>query len=311
MLPYPHPPLVELAGHGTLRSNRASRESGMPFLNLFLLILFYNDMKESVWQRDITHEVLGVLAVFALVLSSAVATLGVATLGVDAQLAFAQHTDAAIQTAAAALALEIPPPPPLMMHTGSSTEPYASTTPAHLIGDEASSTALYCPKIAKTIARGGKDATTTGDVSELQRFIASKYNLDASSVVTGYFGSTTQAYLEKFQQEEGIDPAPMAGALTRAAIAKLCKDPGHTGSSTPMMGSSTPQFNAVGHDMGTGTPRMIPPLPHFEGSTTTRPGVSMQNYEGASNAAAVVEAIAQITDGYQKLLQASLSLLGL
>src|SRR5665647_106346 len=100
-------------------------------------------MKESVWQKDITHEVIGVLAVFALVVSSFVATLGITTLAIDAQLAFAQHTDAVSQTASAVLAIEHSAPPH-MEGTGSSTEPYASTTPLEFRGqDTASSTALY------------------------------------------------------------------------------------------------------------------------------------------------------------------------
>jgi hypothetical protein len=203
---------------------------------------------ESIWTRDITNHSLVALAVFGLVVSSFVTTVGVTVLGVQAQVALAQN-ESVSQTAAAFLGDDRPASAALLPgadhHMGSTTTPANAT---------ASSTPLFCPKISRTIGRGASEATTTGDVGQLQQFIANHFGLKPDDVVTGHFGSTTQAFLEKFQQEQGIPPAPTAGPLTRAAIARLCnpggKDPstttgdinrdGHMGSSTPhMMGSTT------------------------------------------------------------------------
>ena len=134
----------------------------------------------------------------------------------------------------------------------------------------------------------------------------------------------------------------MAGKLTLAAIAKLCGG-GQGGNKPPMMGSSTPMngdrnppmmgsttpprgdvHGAPGTMVGSSTeprgdtnvppPPMPPPLPpHHERPSTIplAPVVSTQDYQGTSNAAAVVSAMAEISDGYNKLLGATLSLLGL
>lgn len=250
--------------------------------------------KQSVWSKDITHEVVSTLAVFALVVASTITMLGVATLGVQAQVAFAQHEGLASQTAAAMLGAQ-------RSSMGDAARPdvrgeqrmATSTLRAAIRTDIKSSIGMYCPKIVAVIARGGKDATTTGSVSELQRFIASHYNLDQKEAVTGYFGSTTAGYLAKFQEEQGIPPSPTVGPLTRAAIARLC---GHI---PPGDTRETPEASST---------RPMPPHP---APVERKPENSTQSYEGSTNAAAVADAVAQISDGYQKLLQASLNLLGL
>ncbi len=276
--------------------------------------------KQSVWERDIAYDVVGVLAVFGLVVSSLVAGLGVATLGVQVQLAFAEQTANSTQSAASFMATEARMAPRPM--EGSSTPPSfnaSSTPPRDVKAALTLKGAMYCPKLSAVVSRGGKDATTTGSISELQRFIASHYGLEASSTVTGYFGSTTAAYLTKFQEEQGIPPAPVAGALTRAAIAKLCMGGDEHRAERPLerfddrsMSSSSPTTgNVKPPHMGSTT------SPHKEMmDTTTRPvepprPVSMEGYEGASNAAAVLSAINEIGMGVGHLVLASLSLLGL
>ncbi len=260
------------------------------------------EKKESVWERDITHDIVGVLAVFGLVVSSVVLGTGVATLGVQAQVAFAEHDATATQTAAV-LASDAARPTSHAIESESGRPALfnASSTPASALRSIASSTrALYCPSLASTVARGDKDATSTGSVRELQRFIASHYGLEASSTITGYFGSTTAAYLAKFQEEQGIAPAPRAGGLTRAAIAKLCSSEKDDSRRPPGIGTSTPQMRSHDEMMGTSTRPAEPPKP-----------VSMQTYEGASNAAAVVSALGEISSGVGHLIAASLSLVGL
>jgi hypothetical protein len=257
------------------------------------------EKKESIWERDIAYDIVGVLAMFGLVVSSLVAGMGVATLGVKAQIAFAEHDSIASQTAAAFMgnsAEGTTRPAPRPMDAATPPSFNASSTPHEVRSALASSSAMYCPKISMALNRGGKDATSTGDVRELQRFIASHYGLEASSTITGYFGSTTAAYVTRFQQEQGIPPAPTVGSLTRAAISKVCMG----GEKPPAMASSTPPMPPQREMMGTSTRHTEPPRP-----------VSIQSYEGASNAAAVVSAVGEIGSGVGHLVLASLSLLGL
>ena len=177
------------------------------------------------------------LGVSAFLLASGIAFAGVQTgTYVADQFSAAQQTAEAYQAAA------------MFAHTPG----IASSTPPR--DNEASSTVMYCPKLVKTILRGNRDASSTQDVSELQHFIVSKYGLDASSTITGYFGSTTQGYLERFQREEGIAPAPSVGPLTRAAIARLCGMGinAHMGSSTPM--DNNPKGEGQGFHTGSSTP---------------------------------------------------------
>ncbi len=80
----------------------------------------------------------------------------------------------------------------------------------------------YCPKLSLAMQRGARDAKFGGQVSELQKFLSAYYSIASADIVTGYFGPTTQRYLQQFQREQGLVSAGYAGPLTRAAVAKLC-----------------------------------------------------------------------------------------
>ncbi len=215
-----------------------------PHVVNFMTMDITPNFKSEVWTQDITHIVIGSLAVFGLVVSSLITTLGVAAAGVNMEVAFAQQSASnqmVAQTATIVLAEDNHQAPGMM------SVPMANGSTA--IGT-ASSTVLFCPKLSRTIGRGTSEGTTTGDVGQLQQFIANHFGLNKDDVVTGHFGSTTQAFLEKFQQEQGISPAPFAGPLTRAAIARLCNPTSHDSSllkgnegdgmgSSTMMGSTT------------------------------------------------------------------------
>jgi hypothetical protein len=294
------------------------------------------DFSSDLWTKDITHLVVGSLAVFGLVVSAGVMTLGVAALGVQTEVAFAQQESAASQTASVALAEGNRPVPASAVllpnaPTGTSTMPARPAMPSM-----ASSTAMFCPKIERTIGRGNFEGTTTGNIGQLQQFMAQHFNIDTKDVVTGFFGSTTQSLLQRFQQEQGIPPAPQAGPLTRAAIARLCnpssKDPsttkgdinrdggnGHMGSSTPMMGSTTPPMPprhddmrpAIGSSTNT-TASGTPPMEHHERPMPPKATTTPVTYiDSSSNTASVLEAINEIGDGYGRLFTAGLSMLGL
>ena len=87
---------------------------------------------------------------------------------------------------------------------------------------QASAVSAYCPTITRTLARGDRDATTSGQVSELQKFLAGRYGLSVSDIVTGYFGAMTERYVLQFQAEQGLPQAGVVGPMTRAAIAAAC-----------------------------------------------------------------------------------------
>ncbi len=287
---------------------------------------------KSILQQDVTHHTILTLAAFGLIVSSVITTLGVATLGVQAQVAFAQN-ETVRQTAAALMGDNRGSQPTIILTAtvGASTTPERpSMQPAKEVRMASSTmaTGMFCPTIARTLMRGNSDATSTGEVAQLQKFIANKYGLNEKDVVTGYFGSTTAGYLQKFQQEQGIAPAPQVGPLTRAAIAKLCAPKQERdqmmGSSTPQMGSTSKMMQrgdrpeGKGEGMGSTTRMMgstteprrehpTPPMPPKATSTPTT--VSYKN--NSSNAASVIEALNEIGTGYTKLFSAALSSIGL
>jgi hypothetical protein len=294
----------------------------------------------------------GSLAVFGLVVSSLVTTLGVAAVGVNVQLALAGQIDG---TQTAALALGDRVDHPMMVPASTSEEARHMPRPdigsstvgmmgSSTLGMMGSTTRMFCPKIMRTIGRGNTEATTTGDVGQLQQFIANHFGLKSDDVVSGYFGSTTAAYLMKFQQEQGIAPAPTVGPLTRAAIAKVCggdrgdkkgedKGDGRMGSSTQMMGDkkdgdmrhgSTTIMGSTTMPVRPHDDMMLPvgvqatgSMPHIEHRKLPTTPTSVTNMPqsmvdgSSSNAAAAIEAVAEIGDGFSKLTQAYLSVFGL
>jgi len=81
---------------------------------------------------------------------------------------------------------------------------------------------LMCPKLSITMQRGSRDATTGGQVSELQIFLSNHFGIDEDDIVTGYFGPTTERYVKRFQEAQRLPTYGIVGSLTRAAIARLC-----------------------------------------------------------------------------------------
>lgn len=89
-------------------------------------------------------------------------------------------------------------------------------------GTGATNAGVYCPKLSITLQKGSRDATTGGQVSELQTFLTDYYNLDENIVVGGYFGNLTHKYVVQFQTEQGLPALGIVGSLTRAKIASVC-----------------------------------------------------------------------------------------
>lgn len=81
---------------------------------------------------------------------------------------------------------------------------------------------LVCPNLYSNLVVGSSGT----QVSELQQFLVAR---GYSQSVTGYYGPVTSANVAQFQREQGISPASGGtGALTRAAIARVCGQGGYT-----------------------------------------------------------------------------------
>ncbi len=80
----------------------------------------------------------------------------------------------------------------------------------------------YCPNLTNTLQRGSRDATTGGQVSELQAFLTDYFALADGQILSGFFGRLTQSYVQQFQRAEGLPAYGLVGALTRARISEVC-----------------------------------------------------------------------------------------
>jgi hypothetical protein len=138
-------------------------------------------------------------AYFGLSVSAFFLVVGITAVGVNS-LSFAMNMSAPTETATASVALAL-------------ADDYGTGT---------TTSSVYCPQLSTTLQKGARDASTGGQVSELQNFLTSYYNLDENVVVGGYFGKLTQQYLIKFQTEHGLPALGIAGTLTRAKIANVC-----------------------------------------------------------------------------------------
>lgn len=85
----------------------------------------------------------------------------------------------------------------------------------------------YCPALTVTMQRGSLDRTTSGQVSQLQRFLIEQGYLDIDSP-TGKIANLTVQAIKDFQTENNLPSFGIVGSLTRAAIARVC----NTGTAT-------------------------------------------------------------------------------
>lgn len=79
----------------------------------------------------------------------------------------------------------------------------------------------YCPSLSITMQRGSTDASTSGQVSQLQRFLIERSYLDIEQPTGRYAGMTVQAVID-FQRDQSLPTFGIAGSMTRAAIARVC-----------------------------------------------------------------------------------------
>src|SRR3989344_7020961 len=103
------------------------------------------------------------------------------------------------------------------------TKPVAPTPPLQP-DDYGTGTTVgnYCPNLSITMRKGSRDATTGGQVIDLQTFLAGYYDLPEEGLVTGYFGRNTEAAVIRFQRQYSLPAFGIVGSLTRAKIAQVC-----------------------------------------------------------------------------------------
>ncbi|MDP3645687.1 MAG: peptidoglycan-binding domain-containing protein, partial [bacterium] len=75
---------------------------------------------------------------------------------------------------------------------------FASLALAQDLGQTSS---IYCPNLTITLQFGSRDSQTSGQVTELQKFLTDYYDLNPADYVTGYFGRLTRDNVRKFQCE--------------------------------------------------------------------------------------------------------------
>ena len=92
----------------------------------------------------------------------------------------------------------------------------ATTTPATIAQDTATTSPLL---LTRSLSRG----ISGDDVRRLQEFLARDRDVYPSGLVTGFFGSLTEAALKKWQAKHGIDAAGVVGPKTIAKIQEIGK----------------------------------------------------------------------------------------
>ncbi len=119
-----------------------------------------------------------------------------------------------------------------------------------------------CPLLTQLLSLGSTDAATGGQVSRLQRYLATVPTIYPEAMVTGYFGPLTEAAIRRFQAQQGIisygTPSTtgygLVGPRTRALLA-LC------GSTAPGVPTTPPP-----------TGGSVPPDEEEDEDTITNPG---------------------------------------
>ncbi len=117
----------------------------------------------------------------------------------------------------------------------------------------ATGTGAQCPHLTQTLQLGSRDASTGGEVTKLQRYLAEYYNLDSATYVTGYFGELTRQNVRRFQCEQlsicsGTESSTgygVVGAQTRAKIAANCTAPKTTDDTSSTGGSCVSHWTKV------------------------------------------------------------------
>ncbi|MCE9541632.1 peptidoglycan-binding protein [Candidatus Kaiserbacteria bacterium] len=106
----------------------------------------------------------------------------------------------------------------------------------------------FCTNLTRNLSADDSDASTGGQVTQLQTFLAQDTSIYPEGLVTGYFGPATLRAVQRWQAKNGVVSSGtpdttgygFVGTKTRAAIARLCGTPADDGALTasPRQGSA-------------------------------------------------------------------------
>lgn len=103
-------------------------------------------------------------------------------------------------------------------------------------GDEDTATTSTCLTLTSGNLRfRSKDATTNGEVSDLQDFLVAASVLKTQ--VTGFFGLSTFSAVKQFQKMSGLNPTGYVGKMTKAKIKEVSCNGGQLGTGDQGMGN--------------------------------------------------------------------------
>lgn len=105
-----------------------------------------------------------------------------------------------------------------------------------------------CARFNNTLGLGATDTETNGEVTVLQKVLASDSSLYPEALITGYFGPATERAVMRFQERNGVVSSGSAqttgyglvGSMTRSAFMRACSSGGATGSNIITPPTSTP-----------------------------------------------------------------------
>jgi hypothetical protein len=107
---------------------------------------------------------------------------------------------------------------------------------AQIAGAATIATSAYCPQISQPVARGASGSQAL----EVQKFLSDYYHIAPTRIQSGYFGSVTQAYVIKYQKEQGLPAVGSVGIQTLKSIKSHCRN------SVPTITSLSPSSGARG-----------------------------------------------------------------
>jgi hypothetical protein len=81
--------------------------------------------------------------------------------------------------------------------------------------------ASSCISISHDLTYGSTDASTGGDVSQLQRFLINQNLLSTTSIIAGTYDSATASAVTSYQSSHGLQATGVVDATTRSSIVQL------------------------------------------------------------------------------------------
>ncbi len=131
---------------------------------------------------------------------------------------------------------------------------------------KAAGTGASCLVLNSNLQQTDTDATTGGDVSRLQRFLAEDSDIYPEGIINGVFGNATRRAVERYQASKGIASSGspetngygLVGPTTRASIAANCgTNSNYLFTASPLTGRAPLAVTFTAKAIGTGAAQYI------------------------------------------------------